>query len=117
MKVTGKPVPTSVGLFFIGLALIAAGFIFPGAKGHSPPFCISAFSVACLSGFLPHWESASLLRIDGSERLDECYALIATVENRRVLERRMCENARAESGLLNHAITRCQRRPIAATAR
>jgi len=37
MKVTGKPVPTSVGLFFIGLALIAAGFIFPGAKGAQSP--------------------------------------------------------------------------------
>jgi len=37
MKVTGKPVPTSVGIFFIGFAVLAAAFIFPGAKGAQSP--------------------------------------------------------------------------------
>jgi hypothetical protein len=38
MKVTRKPVfPTSVGIFFIGFALLAAAFIFPGAKGAQSP--------------------------------------------------------------------------------
>jgi hypothetical protein len=37
MRVTGKPVPTSVGIFFIGFALLAAGFIFPGAKAAQSP--------------------------------------------------------------------------------
>jgi hypothetical protein len=37
MKVTGKPVPTGVGIFFIGFALLAAVFIFPGAKGAQSP--------------------------------------------------------------------------------
>jgi len=43
MKVTGKPVPTSVGIFFIGFALLAAAFIFPGAKGAQSPILISIF--------------------------------------------------------------------------
>jgi hypothetical protein len=38
MKVTGKPVRTSVGLFFIGLAVVAAISILPGAKGAQSPF-------------------------------------------------------------------------------
>jgi hypothetical protein len=37
MKVTGKPIPTSVGLFFIGFALLAAALILPGAKGAQSP--------------------------------------------------------------------------------
>ena len=40
---------------------------------------MSAFSVVCLQGFPPRWESPSLLIIDGSERLDECNRLITTV--------------------------------------
>jgi len=38
MKVTGKPVPTSVGFFFIGFAVVAAIAILPGAKGAQSPF-------------------------------------------------------------------------------
>ena len=38
MKVTGKPVRTSVGLFFIAFAVIAAIFVLPGAKGARSPF-------------------------------------------------------------------------------
>src|SRR5580698_6187648 len=38
MKVTEKPVRTSVGLFFIGLALVAAISILPGARGSQSPF-------------------------------------------------------------------------------
>jgi hypothetical protein len=37
MNVTGKPVSISVGIFFIGFALLAAAFIFPGAKGAQSP--------------------------------------------------------------------------------
>lgn len=37
MKVTGKPVPTSVGIFFIGFALLAGALILPGAKGAQSP--------------------------------------------------------------------------------
>jgi predicted membrane-bound mannosyltransferase len=37
MKVTGKAVPTSVGIFFIGFALLAAAFIFPGTKEAQSP--------------------------------------------------------------------------------
>lgn len=37
MKVTGKPVPTSVGVFFIAYALVAAVLILPGAKGAQSP--------------------------------------------------------------------------------
>ena len=45
MKVTGKPVPTSVGIFFIGFALLAATFIFPDAKGaQSPILYVCIFS-------------------------------------------------------------------------
>jgi hypothetical protein len=44
MKVTGKPVWTSVGLFFIGFALLSAILILPGAKGAQSPFlCICIF--------------------------------------------------------------------------
>jgi len=43
MKITGKPVPTSVGIFFIAFALLAAAFIFPGAKGESPILYIFIF--------------------------------------------------------------------------
>jgi hypothetical protein len=38
MKVTGKSVRSSVGLFFIGLAVVAAISILPGAKGAQSPF-------------------------------------------------------------------------------
>lgn len=37
MKVTGKPVPTSVGIFCIGLALLAAALILLAAKGAQSP--------------------------------------------------------------------------------
>jgi hypothetical protein len=37
MKVTGKSVRTSVGIFFIGFALLAAVVILPGAKGTKSP--------------------------------------------------------------------------------
>jgi len=37
MKVTGKPVPTAVGIFFIGFALLAAILILPGARGAQSP--------------------------------------------------------------------------------
>ena len=37
MRVTGKPVRTSVGLCFIALALIAAGLVLPGAKESQEP--------------------------------------------------------------------------------
>ena len=37
MKVTEKPVRTSVGIFFIGFALLAAAIILPGAKGKQSP--------------------------------------------------------------------------------
>ena len=44
MKVTGKPVPTSVGVFFIGLALLAAAFVLSGAKeAHSPILYVCIF--------------------------------------------------------------------------
>jgi hypothetical protein len=38
MKVTGKPLPTSLGVSFIGFALVAAIAVFPGAKGSQSPF-------------------------------------------------------------------------------
>jgi hypothetical protein len=37
MRITGKPVPTSVGGFFIAFAIIAALLVFPGAKGSQSP--------------------------------------------------------------------------------
>jgi len=37
MKVVGKPIAMSVGLFFIGFALIAAAPVFSGAKGSQSP--------------------------------------------------------------------------------
>lgn len=37
MRVTGKPVRTSVGLFFIAFALINAGVFLPGARGSQSP--------------------------------------------------------------------------------
>jgi predicted membrane-bound mannosyltransferase len=37
MNVTGKPIPTSVGIFSIGFALLAAALIFPGAKEAQSP--------------------------------------------------------------------------------
>jgi hypothetical protein len=37
MKVTGKPVPTSVGFFFIGFAVVAAVAILSGAKAAQSP--------------------------------------------------------------------------------
>jgi hypothetical protein len=37
MKVTEKPVPTGVGIFFIGFALLAAALILPGAKQAQSP--------------------------------------------------------------------------------
>jgi hypothetical protein len=70
-----KPVPISAGIFFIffiGFALLAAAFIFPSAKeaqSHMLYICIFG---GCLWGFPPHSESVSLLKIGGSERLDEC---------------------------------------------
>jgi hypothetical protein len=37
VRITGKPVPTSVGVFFIAFALVAAVLVWPGTKGsHSP---------------------------------------------------------------------------------
>jgi hypothetical protein len=37
MKVGGKPFPTSLGVFFIGFALLAAVAVLSGAKeAHSP---------------------------------------------------------------------------------
>lgn len=38
MKVTGKPIRTSVGLFFIGIAIVSAISILPGAKSAQSPF-------------------------------------------------------------------------------
>jgi len=37
MKVTGKRVPTSVGVFFIAFALVAAALLLPGAKSAQSP--------------------------------------------------------------------------------
>jgi hypothetical protein len=37
MKVTRKPVPTGVGIFFIGFAHLAAAFVFLGVKGAQSP--------------------------------------------------------------------------------
>jgi hypothetical protein len=37
MKVTGKPVPTSVGIFLIALALVAAAAVLSGAKDARSP--------------------------------------------------------------------------------
>jgi hypothetical protein len=37
MKVTGKRIPTSVGLSFIGFAFLAAALILPGARGAQSP--------------------------------------------------------------------------------
>ena len=37
MRVTEKPVPTSLGIFFIGFAILGAALIFPGAKGSQSP--------------------------------------------------------------------------------
>ena len=37
MKVTGKPIPTSVGISFIAFALLAAALVLPGAKGAQSP--------------------------------------------------------------------------------
>jgi len=37
MKVTGKAIPTSVGIFFIGFALVAAFLVVPGAKQSESP--------------------------------------------------------------------------------
>ena len=37
MRITGKPVPTSVGGFFIAFALVAAVVVLPGAKGSQSP--------------------------------------------------------------------------------
>jgi len=45
MKVTGKPVPTSVGVFFIGFAFLAAVFVLPGAKeAQSPVLYVCTFA-------------------------------------------------------------------------
>jgi hypothetical protein len=38
MKVTGKPVPTSVGFFFIAFAVVAAVAVLSGAKSAQSPF-------------------------------------------------------------------------------
>lgn len=37
MRIIGKPVPTSVGVFFIAFALVAAVLVLPGAKGSQSP--------------------------------------------------------------------------------
>ena len=37
MKVTGKTVSTSVGVFFIAFALVAAALILPGARVSQAP--------------------------------------------------------------------------------
>jgi hypothetical protein len=37
MKITGKDVPTSVGVFFIAFALVAAALVLPGAKAAQSP--------------------------------------------------------------------------------
>ena len=37
MKVTGKKIPTSVGAFFIGLALVVGVLMLPGAKESQSP--------------------------------------------------------------------------------
>jgi hypothetical protein len=38
MRVGGKPFPTSVGVFFIGFALLAAVAVLSGAKEAQSPF-------------------------------------------------------------------------------
>lgn len=38
MKVAGKPLPTSLGVSFIGIALLSAIGVFPGAKESQSPF-------------------------------------------------------------------------------
>lgn len=37
MKITGKPVPTSLGVFCIAFALVAAALVLPGAKTAQSP--------------------------------------------------------------------------------
>jgi len=37
MKVTGKPISTGVGVFFIAFALIAAVMVLPGARSSQSP--------------------------------------------------------------------------------
>jgi hypothetical protein len=48
MKVTGKHVPTSVGVFFIIFALIAAVIVSAGAKESQSPLLYVGFSADCL---------------------------------------------------------------------
>jgi hypothetical protein len=43
MKVTGKHVPNSVGMFFIAFALLAAGLLLPGAKESQSPLLYACF--------------------------------------------------------------------------
>ena len=38
MKVSGKPVATSVGVFFIAFAVVLAAVLLPGAKYSRSPF-------------------------------------------------------------------------------
>jgi hypothetical protein len=38
VKVTGKPVATSVGVWFIAFAILSAVFLVPGAKNSESPF-------------------------------------------------------------------------------
>jgi len=37
MKVTGKPVPTDAGIFFVAFALVAAAAVLSGAKDTQSP--------------------------------------------------------------------------------
>ena len=38
MRVSGKPIPTSVGVFFMAFAVILAALLVPGAKESRSPF-------------------------------------------------------------------------------
>jgi hypothetical protein len=37
MKVTGKPIPTDVGIFFVAFAFVAAAAVLSGAKDAQSP--------------------------------------------------------------------------------
>lgn len=52
MKVTGKPIPVGVGVFFIVFGVIGAAAMLSGAKGQRLRFCSSAFSGDCSCLFL-----------------------------------------------------------------
>jgi hypothetical protein len=81
MQITGKPVPTSVGFFFIGFAVVAAVAILSGAKSAQSPLLFVSIFGGLFVGVPAALGIGVVIENRRKQNLDERNGLLSKVEN------------------------------------